>query len=85
MAASPGEGKLWIQTRQDPPKLTFCRSLIVLMGLVSEINTRLVKAGKSIVRLSVIWKSDLSDKIKHIFSKQQSFDSTIWMHHIGAH
>ena len=31
----------------------------------NDINTRLAKAWTAIDRLSVIWKSDLSDKIKH--------------------
>ena len=33
----------------------------------NDINTRLAKASTAIDRLSVIWKSDLSDKIKHNF------------------
>ena len=37
-----------------------------------DINTRLAKAWTAIDRLSVIWKSDLTDKIKRSFSKQQS-------------
>ena len=35
-------------------------------------STRLEKAWTAIDRLSVIWKSNLSYKIKHIFSKQRS-------------
>ena len=38
----------------------------------NDINTWLAKAWTTIDRLSVIWKSDLSDKIKHSFSKQHS-------------
>ena len=38
----------------------------------TDINTWLAKAWTAINRLSVIWKSDLTDKIKHFFSKQQS-------------
>ena len=37
-----------------------------------DINTRLAKAWTAINRLLVVWKSDLTDKIKCIFSKQQS-------------
>ena len=37
----------------------------------NDINTRLAKAWTAINRLLVIWKSDLTDKIKHFFSKQQ--------------
>ena len=33
----------------------------------NDINTRLAKAWKAINRLSVIWKSDLTDKIKRSF------------------
>ena len=33
----------------------------------NDINTRLAKASAAIESLSVIWKSDLSDKIKHSF------------------
>ena len=38
-----------------------------------DINMRLAKVWTAIDRLSVIWNSDLSDKIKRIFSKQQSY------------
>ena len=38
----------------------------------NDINTRLAKAWTAIDRLSVVWKSDLSDKIKCIFSKYRS-------------
>ncbi len=37
-----------------------------------DINTRLAKALTAIDRLSVIWKSDLTNKIKRSFSKQRS-------------
>ena len=37
----------------------------------NDINTQLAKAWTAINSLSVIWKSDLSDKIKRIFFKQQ--------------
>ena len=33
----------------------------------TDINTRLSKAWTAIDRLSVIWKSDQTDKIKHVF------------------
>ena len=38
----------------------------------TDTNMRLAKAWTAIDRLSVIWKSDLTDKIKRIFSKQRS-------------
>ena len=37
-----------------------------------DINTQLAKGWTASDRLSVIWKSDLTDKIKRSFSKQQS-------------
>ena len=37
----------------------------------TDINTRLTKAWTAINRLSVIWKSDVTDKIKRSFSKQR--------------
>ena len=43
----------------------------------NDINKRLAKVWSVIDRLSVIWKPDLSDKIKHIFSKQQSCHLTL--------
>ena len=39
----------------------------------TDINTRLAKAWTAIDKLSVIWKSDLTDKIKQFFSKQRSY------------
>ena len=36
------------------------------------INKRLAKAWTAIDRLWVIWKSELTDKIKQFFSKQRS-------------
>ena len=36
------------------------------------INTRLAKAWTAINKLSVIWKSDLTDEIKRSFPKQRS-------------
>ena len=39
----------------------------------NDISTRLAKAWTAFDRLSVIWKSDLTDKIKQFFSKQQSY------------
>ena len=38
----------------------------------TDINTRLAKAWTAIDRLSVIWKSDLTDKMKRSFSTQRS-------------
>ena len=50
-----------------------------------DINMRLKKAGTAIDRVSVIWKSNLTDKIKRsFFSKQRSCDTAIWMHYMDA-
>ena len=46
-------------------KLTYLGSSI--SSTENDINTRLVKAWTAIDRLSVIWKSDLTDKIKRSF------------------
>ena len=37
-----------------------------------DVNTRLAKAWTATDRLSVIWKSDLTNKIKRIFSQRRS-------------
>ena len=44
-----------------------------------DIDTRLSKAWTAIDKLSIIWKSDLTDKMKRSF-----FDTAIWMHHLDA-
>ena len=41
----------------------------------TDINTRLTKAWTAIDRLSVMWKSDLIDKIKHIFPSSGCVDT----------
>ena len=38
----------------------------------NDMNMRLLKAWTAIDKLSTIWKLDLFDKIKRIFSEQQS-------------
>ena len=48
-------------------------------------NTRQAKAWTAIDMLSIIWKSDLSDKIKRIFFPSSGrVHTTIWMHHMDA-
>ena len=45
----------------------------------------LVKAWTAIDRLSIIWKSDLSDKIKRVFFPNCScVSTTVWIHHMDA-
>ena len=51
----------------------------------TDINTRLAKAWASFDRLSVIWTSDLTDKIKRSFFPNCSrVDTAIGMYHIEA-
>ena len=51
----------------------------------NDINTWLAKAWSSIDRLSVIDKSDLSDKIKrNFFLSSGHVHTTIWIHHVYA-
>ena len=45
-----------------------------------EIDTRLTKAWTAINRLSIIWKSDLTDKMK----RSGHIDTAIWVHYIDA-
>ena len=51
----------------------------------TDINTRLAKARTAIDWLSIIWKSDLTDKIKRsFFSSCGCIDTDEWMHYIDA-
>ena len=51
----------------------------------NDINLRLAKVWTTIDRLSIIWKSGISDKIKRNFSPGSGcVNSTIWMHHMDA-
>ena len=47
-----------------------------------DIDTRLTKAWTAINRLSIIWKSDLTDKMKRSFF--QAAVTSIWMHYMDA-
>ena len=49
----------------------------------TDINMRLVKAWTAIDSLSVIWKSDLTDKIKSSFF-QAAVETAIWMYYMDA-
>ena len=62
-------------------KFTYPRSSVI--STENDINGWLVKAWTTIVRLSIIWKSDLSDKIKCNFF-QASVNSIIWMQYTDA-
>ena len=46
-------------------RFTYLRSSV--SSTEKDINTQLTKAWEAINRLSVIWKSDLTNKIKHSF------------------
>ena len=50
-----------------------------------DISTRLAKAWTAIVSLSIIKKSDLTDKIKRsFFPSSGRVDTAIWIHHVDA-
>ena len=50
-----------------------------------DIDTRLTKAWTAIDRLSIIWKSDLTDKRKRsFFQAVVCIDTAIWMHYMDA-
>ena len=51
-----------------------------ILSTENDINMQLVKAWTAINRLSIIWKSDISDKIKsNFFSNSSCINSTTWM------
>ena len=50
----------------------------------NDISMILAKAQTAIDRLSIIWKSVLSNKIKRNFFPSIDANSNIWMHHIDA-
>ena len=52
-------------------KFTYLRSSV--SSTEKDIDTRLTKAWTAINRLSIIWKSDLTDKWNAVFSRQQSY------------
>ena len=57
-------------------KFTFLGSSV--SSTETYINMRLGKAWTAINRLSVIWKLDLTDKIKHIFPNSCRVNATTW-------
>ena len=48
-----------------------------------DIDTRLTKAWTANDRQSIIWKSDLTDKMKHSFF-QAAVNTAVWMHNMDA-
>ena len=64
-------------------KFTYLGSCI--SSTETDIDTRITKAWTAINRLSVIWKSDLADKMKRsFFLVAISFDTALWMHNMDA-
>ena len=50
-----------------------------------DIDTQLTKAWTAINRLSIIWKSDLTDKMKRSFLPGSGhIDTAIWMHYMDS-
>ena len=50
----------------------------------TDINMQLAKAWTAINRLSVMWKSDLTDKMKQFFSSSGCVNTAVWMHYMDA-
>ena len=77
-----------ISTRKDGPlqlvdKFTYQGSSV--SSTKNDINMQLAKAWTTFNRLSVIWKSDLTDKIKPIFfSSIGRVDTAIGIYHMDA-
>ena len=64
-------------------KLTYFGSRV--SSTKKDINMWLAKAWTTIDRLSVIWKSDMTDKIKHsFFLSRGCVDTAIWMHYMDT-
>ena len=64
-------------------KFTYLRSSV--SSTEKDIDTRLTKTWTAIDRLSIIWKSDLTDKRKcSFFQAAVWFDTAIWMNYMDA-
>ena len=64
-------------------KFTYLGSSV--SSIEADIDSRLTKAWTAIDKLSVIWKSDLTDKMKRRFLPSSGrVDTTIWMHYTDA-
>ena len=50
-----------------------------------DIDTRLTKPWTAINKLSLIWKSDLTDKMKQFLPGNGRVDTAVWMHHLDAY
>ena len=60
-------------------KLTYPGSSVSSTETDTDIDTQLTKAWTAINRLLVIWKSDLTDKIKLFLLNSDRVDTAIWM------
>ena len=49
-----------------------------------DIDTRLTRAWRAIDKLSIIWKSNLTDKMKQFLPSSGCVDTAIWMHYLDA-
>ena len=64
-------------------KFTYLESCV--SSTEKDIDTRLTKAWTAIDKLSIIWKSDLTDKMKRsFFPGSGRVDTAIWMHFLDA-
>ena len=55
-----------------------------LDGTEKDIDTWLTNAWTDIDRLSIIWKSDLTDKMKQFLPGSGRVDTAVWMHYLDA-
>ena len=63
-------------------KFTYLESSV--SSTEKDINTLLTKAWTAIDRLSVIWKSDLADKMKQFLPGSGRIDTAVWVHYLDA-
>ena len=63
-------------------KFTYLESSV--SSTEKDINSELAKVWTVIVKLSVIWKSELTDKNKTLLPSSNRIDTAIWMHYMDA-
>ncbi len=74
---------VWTLTKRLEKKLdgNYTRMLRAVLN-----KSWLTKAWTAIDRLMIIWKSDLTDKMKHNFFLDSGFVNTaVWIHHLDAY
>ena len=73
---------------QDGTSLKLVDNFTYLGSSVSstekDINMRLTKAWTAIDKLSIIWKSDLTDKMKQFLPGSGHVNTAVWMHYLDA-